>query len=264
VSRNTVLLVVSCLYVLISVISAVPAFVKHSSHMPLLMLGYGAFIIVLVLCVAQVWRWPVGDRIGWTGTALVLLAFAIAAWRLYPPTRDVVPRSSAPDALIAPVTRLLSGTNPYSAAVGVDGVPASPGPAWILVHAPVTVSGLIWLMSVAHLALLSAAVGLITRSGRAALCVVVLMLAMPSFLQASLTGQDLFAAGCALTVALSPCSARREPRGVNDGCCGWPPAWWQPPGRPWPSTSGFSPRCSGRIGSIRGGRGSELRSAWWL
>jgi hypothetical protein len=199
VSRNTVLLVVSCLYVLISVISAVPAFAKHSSHMPLLVLGYGAFLIVLVLCVAQNWRWPVGDRIGWIATALVLLAFAIAAWRLYPPTRDVVPRSSAPDALIAPATRLLSGTNPYSSAVGVDGVPASPGPAWILVHAPVTVSGLIWLMSVAHLALLSTAVGLITRSGRAALSVVVLMLAMPSFLQASFTGQDLFAAGCALT-----------------------------------------------------------------
>lgn len=193
------LALVSTLYFLIAVISAVPAFLKHSHHVPLLVFGYGALLAVVVLCVIRVARWPVPDWFAWIGTFVILLLFAVAACRLYPATRLLIPRSSAPDALITPATRLLAGTNPYGAPVGLDAVPASPGAAWILVHAPLTVSGLIWLVSVGHLALLSIVVGITTRSGRAALSVVVLMIVLPAFLQASLTGHDLFAAGCALT-----------------------------------------------------------------
>lgn len=101
----------------------------------------------------------------------LLLAFANVL--LYPGTRTLHARSSAPDALIEPARRMAAGGHPY-AGVLFDGAPISPGPGWIAIHAPLTAVGLVWL--VVPLIVLVPALGVllsrVDRRAAAIFCVV--------------------------------------------------------------------------------------------
>src|SRR5690348_17352262 len=123
-------------YVVLAAITGAAAFAKHSTYPVLLTIAYAAIVGIG----GRVWvvrggvRPRGGGAIIWV-TLCVMLAIANAG--LYPRTRLVEARSSAPDALIEPARRLVSGVHPYAQRLAGD-TPISPGPGWIAVHAPLT------------------------------------------------------------------------------------------------------------------------------
>jgi hypothetical protein len=183
-------------YLGLATLIGVPAFSKHTAQPAPFVLGYAAVLLFGGIALARApatfencrryFRWS------WLLFGLALAGLNAA---LYPGTRTTAARSSAPDALIDPALRLLSGIYPY-ADVLFDGAPISPGPAWIAAHAPLTAVGLIWLVVPVHLAL--ATYMMCRRSPLLGAAFPVLTLALPPFLQMSFVGHDLFAVGCAL------------------------------------------------------------------
>lgn len=185
-------------YLLLATATSASAFSKHTAYPWLMTMAYAS-----VLLFVGVWLWRTGRRAGrntgWPLTAALVLvaALAIANASLYPSTRVGTARSSAPDALIDSGSRLLAGEYPYARPL-FDGALISPGPGWVVLQAPLTRTGLIWLMLPIHLAL--ACYMLSRRTGAGAFAFCVLVLAMPAFLQMSFVGHDLFAVGCAMVV----------------------------------------------------------------
>lgn len=180
------------MYVALATITSVPAFAKHTTWPVALTVGYAVGLVVIAWAM-QTFEHR-SERRGWFWLVLCAgLAFGNAV--LYPGTRVPGAHSTAPDALIEPAQRLFQGIYPYATTM-YDGAAASPGPAWIAVHAPLTLSGSIWLMVPIHLSLAAFMVSRVSLSR--ATPFVVLVLALLAFLQMSVVGHDLFAIGCAM------------------------------------------------------------------
>lgn len=190
-------------YVSLATLTTLPALAKHGPRPApaaivyvCLLLGAGVWLMQADIGALDrradgyavsrwLWLWP-------------CIALAMANAVLYPGTRIVPAPSSAPDALIEPARRLLGGVYPYASPLW-SGAPISPGPGWIVVHAPLTLSGLIWLVVPLHLGLAGYMVSRLAGPfSAAAFCTA--LLALPPFLQMSLVGHDLFAVSCACVV----------------------------------------------------------------
>jgi hypothetical protein len=133
-------------YLGLAALIGVPAFAKYSSHPFLLVSGYVAVLSLTLVGLSKLVKAFDGRRwqaIAAWGTVCFVLAISNAV--LYPRTRIPAARSSAPDALIEPARRMMQRVHPY-AEVLFDGAPISPAPAWILVNAPLTLTGLLWLL----------------------------------------------------------------------------------------------------------------------
>ncbi len=171
-----------------------PAFAKHTTRPIALTIGYAVGLVVI----AWVMKASTLERKNQRVTRLWLVlcvALALANAIVYPGTRIPDAHSTAPDALIEPAQRLLDGVYPYAKTL-YDGAPASPGPAWIAVHAPLTSLGLIWLVVPIHLGLAAYMVSRASPSNATPFAVFVL--ALLAFVQMSVVGHDLFAVGCAM------------------------------------------------------------------
>lgn len=181
---------------LLAALTSLPAFTKYTSRPLLFTFGHAVVLAgMLVIFSRTASFWNQRRRLA-LGTCLALcLALAASNGLLYPRTRIPAARSSAPDAMIEPARRLVHGVNPY-ADVLFDGAPISPGPAWIAIHAPLTVAGLIWLVVPLHLAGAAYMLWQVLPSAAVGLTIFILML--PAFLQMSFVGHDLFAIGCAI------------------------------------------------------------------
>jgi hypothetical protein len=122
---------------------------------------------------------------------------------LYPISRQVAQISTAPDALIEPATALIQrGENLYSVQLS-GGSPVSPGPGWILLNAPFTISGFVSLLTPFYLFLCAL---MISKWSKAyTFGFIILLFVSLSFLQMSFVGHDLPAtilAFVGLTLAL--------------------------------------------------------------
>lgn len=185
-------------YVLLATITSVPAFAKYTTYPLVFTSAYAAALTGIGLLISST-RFSHVERRSRVSLWLVSSALlAIGNAILYPQTRLQATPSRAPDALIEPARRLLSGEYPYAKLL-VDGAPISPGPGWLAINAPLTVTGLIWLIMPLYLALAAAS---LARYGSrtVALSFTLLILAMPAFVQMSFVGHDLFAVGCAMVI----------------------------------------------------------------
>ncbi len=187
----------------IALVTAMPFFAKR--------LDAAFWLPWLIYCVVFISPLVLLDRIlalrpGLAGRQLWWMlgcaGLALLNHQLYPATRLVQFPSSAPDALIEPALALAAGRHPYSVLLP-DGAPISPGPGWVLLNAPLTLSGLIYLMAPFYL-MLSAGLLAGMAAWRANLYVALLLICV-CFFQMSVVAHDLLAfslAAVALTALL--------------------------------------------------------------
>jgi hypothetical protein len=179
--------------------SGAPFFFKHAPFAPAFVLAHAAS---LMLC----WRFA---RFARWGTALAILATAATGAFAYPWSRTVAEPSSAPDALIEPVLRALAFAQPYAN----DGASASPGLAWSLLNAPLTLAGAPWALTAVWGAIFVFA--LAARAPETWRAPALILLANPAMVQAAAVGHDIWAVGFALGAALLAFDARATlPRGA--------------------------------------------------
>jgi len=174
---------------------AAPFFAKHTAPPAFGVLSYGAALLA--------WMWVVAADPPWLRAArhpvfiaTAILALGIASVILHPTTRAVSP-STAPEALMATSERLLAGRYPYDSALS-DGAPISPGAAWAVLYAPLSLGGAIAAASSVALGLLYLAIRRLDHGAAAGL--VLLLFSCIPFLQASVVGHDLFVIGIAMAI----------------------------------------------------------------
>lgn len=180
----------------LALLSSLPFFARHP------IAGAAGPILYLLLLTALIYA-ATGARLARLANSRLTAAAGIALLALgnlllFPGTRLVEHPSSAPDALSQPVARLLAGLEPYGERL-FDGAPISPGPGWILLHAPFTALGLLPLILPAWLGL---AAWLVARAGGRPAGFVALTMAPLAFLQMSVVGHDIFAISLAFLVVL--------------------------------------------------------------
>ncbi len=186
-------------YVACAVITALPLFTRLGLAPWPPALVYLAFWVALFGALRPVVRY-LGSRPQLSAAVIAAGSSALAAADavLYPQSRTGPAPSTAPDALIEPARNLLAGRFPYDVALR-DAAPASPGPGWVLLNAPLTLAGLVWGLSALWLAV--AAVLLERRHRGAGSGFVCILLATLPFVRMSAVGHDLFAVACALAAA---------------------------------------------------------------
>lgn len=92
----------------------------------------------------------------WLSSYLLIGGMTLAVGGIYPiaDARKLLGKgSTADDAMIEPARALLATGQLYDVSL-YDGAPISPGPGWILLHAPLVWLGLYWLITPLHLLLL--------------------------------------------------------------------------------------------------------------
>lgn len=189
------------LYFGIISITALPFFAKRFAenfHWPWVLYVLVAAILFAAARNCDLSKYKVANsNLTWLSGAFIL---AVLNFVLYPATRNVANPSTAPNALIEPATALLEGKHPYSVIL-FDGAPISPGPGWIILNAPITLSGMMFAFIPIYLAISAYALSRI-EAWRANAFVFLLALSV-CFLQMNVTAHDLVAfslAGVALTV----------------------------------------------------------------
>jgi hypothetical protein len=183
-------------YLMITIITSAPFFMKHSPSYSSMLIGIYAFFLCSLVFI--IWRFDL-QKVGilnhhllWILAVLVLTGLNIV---LYPISRQTAP-GTAPNALMEPAIAFFhGGANPYSVRL-FDGAPISPGPGWILLNSPFALSGLITLLT--PLYLIFSAVMIAKWSKTYALVFIILLAASLCFLQMSIVGHDLPATSLAL------------------------------------------------------------------
>jgi hypothetical protein len=210
-------------FIAVSIVGSAPFVFKHLAHPGEVLFAYSALVILCVI-LARRSDGPVDGILirRWTPIS-VIIALAALNLAVYPSMRVVSFPSTAPDALIEPVRLLLAGGYPYAAHLP-GGVPASPGPGWLLLNLPLIASGLLPLLMPFYLGLAAWMLASVVTKARVASLFVLLLLICLNFLQKSVEGQDLFAAVCAMTAVTAGVWSRRSTPQVNSpgiaGGCG--------------------------------------------
>lgn len=127
------------------------------------------------------------DKRFWVGC---LVLFAVGDLLRYPIQSRKPNFETAAPALIEPALHLARGHDPYGVHLG-NSVPISPGPGWIVLLMPLTLSGAVMLVTPFVAAMTAAA--LFVRSSLAAGVFMALLLMQPNFLSQTTVGHDLFA-----------------------------------------------------------------------
>jgi hypothetical protein len=162
---------------------------------------------------ALAYAWVLGDgrvtaaidrllRSRWL-TAALFGAIVVATWRLYPIADALKLQgrgSTADDALIVPLQTWLKGRPLYSSHL-MGGVAASPGPGWIFVNAPFTLTGGYFLLTACYVGLLWAALyG--DRGIQSANRMLLLLVSSLAFWELTVIGHDIVATSCAIGALL--------------------------------------------------------------
>jgi len=182
---------------IIATITSAPFFIKHFPEASYILIA--TYIAGLVILGFLFRRFDVQQfRIinHYSLWVLGILALAALNVSLYPGTRLVPNPSTAPNALMEPaITLWRTGSHPYSIRL-FDGALISPGPGWILLNLPFSLSGMITLLIPTYFML--AGVMIAKWSKAYAFVFVLLLIASLNFLQMSITGHDLPATTLAL------------------------------------------------------------------
>ncbi|MBM4286296.1 MAG: hypothetical protein FJ128_13785 [Deltaproteobacteria bacterium] len=188
------------LYLLIVTITSAPFFIKHFPEASFILITtYIAIITGLIILGFIFLRFDSQKfRIISNHSLWVLGILALAALNvfLYPATRLVSNPSTAPNALMEPAIALWhTCSHPYSIRL-FDGAPISPGPGWILLNLPFSLSGMIALLIPIYFMIAGV---MVAKWGKAYVFIfVMLLMASLNFLQMSITGHDLPATTLAL------------------------------------------------------------------
>jgi hypothetical protein len=118
--------------------------------------------------------------------------------------------SDQDDALILTGERLLAGQRPYAAVTYLDHRP-SPGPGWVLLALPFTVTGLYFLLTPAFVWIAAAAVRAAHGVGPANVFLL-LLASSPGFWETMIVGSDMFAIGALFVVTAVLAHSCRSPR----------------------------------------------------
>jgi hypothetical protein len=118
--------------------------------------------------------------------------------------------SDQDDALILTGERLLAGQRPYAAVTYLDHRP-SPGPGWVLLALPFTVTGLYFLLTPVFVWIAAAAVRAAHGVGPANVFLL-LLASSPGFWETMIVGSDMFAIGALFVVTAVLAHSCRSPR----------------------------------------------------
>jgi hypothetical protein len=168
----------------------------------------------LLVCSALAYGWILGGAR--TGTLIERLlgsrvltaalfgAIVFATWRLYP-IADALKRqgrgTTADDALIVPLQTWIAGRPLYSSPL-TGGVAASPGPGWIFVNAPFTLTGGYFLLTACYVGWLWVAIARDRRSIEPANRMLLLLVSSLAFWELTVIGHDIVATSCAIGALL--------------------------------------------------------------
>jgi hypothetical protein len=138
-------------------------------------------------------------------TAFVIIgAILYATWRIYPYADALKLQgqgSTADDALLVPLRTWLAGRPLYSGRL-MGGVATSPGPGWIFVNAPFTLTRGYFLLTAFYVSLLWNAIERTRRSVSDANLMLVLVVSSLAFWELTVTGHDVIATSCAIGALL--------------------------------------------------------------
>ena len=132
-----------CFYFILSFISYIPKFTKDYvlERFPYALMIAFFLISIAISFSIRFQCHPFVRRIAEGGISyFAVAALSVLALVKFPQTRLVEHPSTSPDALIEPARLLFSGQNPYLARL-FDGAFVSPGPGWIMLNAPLTLTG---------------------------------------------------------------------------------------------------------------------------
>ncbi len=189
------------LYVGIVSITSVSFFAKRFAEELLWPWALYTFALSIMFAAVRKFEWSkyslANRNLPWLSAVFIL---AVLNSFLYPLTRQTAHPSTAPDALTEPARAFFASQHPYAVTL-FDGAPVSPGPGWIILNAPITLSGMIFALIPIYLAIACNSVSRI-EVWRANALVLLLVLSI-SFLQMNAVAHDLLAfslAGIALTI----------------------------------------------------------------
>lgn len=137
-------------------------------------------------------------------TFLLLGAIIVATWWIYPIADALKLQgrgSTADDALIVPLQTWLAGRPLYSGSL-MGGVEASPGPGWIFLNAPFTLTHAYFLLTAFYVTLLWNAIYLTRRSVGQANLMLLLLCSSLAFWELTVIGHDIVATSCAIGALL--------------------------------------------------------------
>jgi hypothetical protein len=133
-------------------------------------------------------RTLISSRIFWIVCLVAITATDSVRYSRHTRLYDQNPNTAAP-ALVEPAKELAHGHDPYQAHLA-EGAPISPGPGWIILLAPLTLSGGVALLLGLVLALCTYLVRLLSSSSAGLVLVLVLM--QPVLLEGSFIAHDIF------------------------------------------------------------------------
>ncbi|QDO97708.1 hypothetical protein FNB15_10690 [Ferrovibrio terrae] len=190
------------LYLGIVLITALPFFAKRFAEGFLWPWAAYAFAILILLIATErldLRKYKIANsNLPWLSGAFIL---ATLNFVLYPLTRTAAHPSTAPNALIDPAVAFFEGQHPYAVTL-FDGAPISPGPGWIILNAPITLTGMIFALIPVYMGIACYAVSRIEAWRGNAL--VLFLVPSICFLQMNVVAHDLLGfslAGVALTIA---------------------------------------------------------------
>jgi len=111
--------------------------------------------------------------------------------------------SDQDDALIVTALNLISGRNPYEARTYFHINPISPGPGWIILNIPFTLTGLYFLLVPTYLFTLLFFIKKISKGYYLPNIFLVLCISSLAFWETTVVGSDMFAIGVLLTLAFA-------------------------------------------------------------
>lgn len=132
----------------------------------------------------------------------ILVILSVINWFVYPIIDGRKAQglgSTGDDAMIEPIRSLLAGGGLYDARL-YDGAPISPGPGWILLNAPLTISGLYFLITPVYLTLTVLLFRSWVMDKVRAATAMALILSSPIIWELMTNGHDLVALGCSLAL----------------------------------------------------------------
>lgn len=130
---------------------------------------------------------------------ILLLAVSFVGYPLADSLKANMRGSDQDDAVIQTGLRLVAGLDPYGAPTYL-GNPPSPGPGWIMALLPFSVTGLYFALTPVAVTITAYALSASTQCRAAGSAFVCALMTSLSFWELMITGSDLLAAGCVITL----------------------------------------------------------------